>query len=224
MYFPISGQHARTTAAASGPKKKNKRPNTRTLKAALSGECDVAALLRFLHDDVAAVRMQLEQQQDAMAEATATAKSDGDGASPAAASAGGSPARKRSTVAAGAYRRAGHVSIRGSREQQAANTTRQADSRVPTQKHMIIEALESFLVGHKVDIYSAARGTARSGRIVRYDLQSNKHLIAFDAEEVGEDADAREEKGGKEAVAKPPERKWVTLQVCALDWTACLLG
>ena len=84
------------------------------------------------------------------------------------------------------------------------------------------EALESFLVGHKVDIYNAARGTARSGRIVRYDPQSNKHLIAFDAEEEGEEAAAGEEEG-KKADAKPPERKWVTLQVSSLDWTACLL-
>lgn len=99
-------------AAAAAPKKK--KPNTRTLKAALSGECDVAALLRFLHDDVAEVRKQQAQEQQAQAQeqqpreeeggepdAAAAAAAKGDDDAPAA-SAGGSPPRKRAANAAGA--------------------------------------------------------------------------------------------------------------------------
>ena len=110
-----------TAAAAAAASKKRKRPNTRTLKAALSGECDVGALLRALHEDVAAVRRQQEppepeppqqeeqpqgQEPEAAAVAAGAVPGKGDASgpgAPAAASGGGSPARKRPVNAAGTY-------------------------------------------------------------------------------------------------------------------------
>lgn len=74
------------------------------------------------------------------------------------------------------------------------------------------ESLESFLVGHKVDLYNTATETARSGRIVRYDPRKDKHLIAFDPEEE-EEKEGEGEEGKEAAAAKAPERKWVTLRV-----------
>lgn len=76
---------------------------------------------------------------------------------------------------------------------------------------MVTEALESFLVGHKVELYDTARETKRPGRIVRYDSQRDKHLIAFDADEEEEEAEEAAEEG-KDAKAKTSERKWVTLK------------
>ena len=94
----------------------------------------------------------------------------------------------------------------------------------------ITEALEAFLVGHKIDVYAAATGAARSGRIERYDPRTDKHLVAFEPE-VEEEEEEEEEAEGKEgtgakakaevedgktpAPAPAPvlERRWITLRV-----------
>ena len=87
------------------------------------------------------------------------------------------------------------------------------------------EALEAFLVGHKIDVYDVATGGSRSGRIERYDPRTDKHLVAFEPEEEEEEEEAGEEEeeeaaakaeaeeGKAPAPAPALERKWITLRV-----------
>jgi len=149
-----------SSSGGGGSKKKKSTGGQKTLQAALSGECDTVALLKYLHEDIAEVR---EQQA---AEAAAAA----------AAAAGPSTT---TTTDQQQQQQEGE----GQQEQQPADEDSNNRPTTRRQREAATTAaaahLESFLVGHKLDLFSAA-GEMKSGRILRYDARKDQHLLALE--------------------------------------------
>ena len=157
---------ANATAASSistggGSNKKKKSTGVqKTLQAALSGECDTVALLKYLHEDIAEVR----QQQAAEAAAAAVAATAG----PSTTTVTDHQEQQEGAQAEEQPDDGGSNKPPTTRRQREAATTAAASH------------LESFLIGHKVDLFNAA-GEMKSGRILRYDATKDQHFIALES-------------------------------------------